>query len=859
MQPTLHDLFDVQAAREPDRPAVVSEGRAVSYGTTAVQVRRLSEMLVTSGVGPGDLVEVSRAPGVQGVVDLLALWRLGAVPDFRPPRSASVGVEPPPSGGGIRVTAAAPAGDIRGGAGVVVGTRALAGQVRWATRRWGIRPDDRVLCAARTPAQFCFDAFLALAAGACVVSADPDDDPDAVAALLVAERVTVAPLGADLAARLVPGTRWTHGGAVRLVVCHDAPEPLPGPDGPPDGPGAVQVWSTYGLSAVGSVLAAGRRRPAAAGEPAGVLAGRPVDQVRLSVLDPSGEPAPAGAAGELHVGGAAAPLTLGTDARTTADHLVPDPFGPPGTRMLRTGRAARWTATGDLQLVDATGDPDAALAAYAPPDRPLTAAESAVADVWAQVLGVRPTGPHDDFYALGGYSLLVLQLADRLRRVGGTPIPIGDLFRAATVAEQAALLPDQGRVTAPGEDVVDARLAPDVRIGADLGSVVDVRTAATGRPRRVLLTGGSGFLGAFLLARLLEVEEDLRVVCLVRAGSPAEAARRLERNLRAYLLPTAALDRVEALPGDLELPRFGLGPAAFAELGTRLDLVVHNGARVNLADPYARVRGANVHGTHEVIRLAAPRALPVHLVSTASVPPGEGAVPPAGAGGYVRSKWVAEQLVRRAHEAGLPTAIYRPSRVTGDTATGAGHGEDAFWTVVKACLELGLVPQGEPWDGLQADLVPADYVAAAVVHLALNVPADGSVYTLANPTPVPVRDVLDRARAAGYPLSDVSGPQWQARLAAAAAGAFAGSAVPAAAVLAVMADPEQLSSRQPLDLAGAQRALAGAGITCPPVGPDLLDGYLRFFASSGQWPAPAPGHEPPLHGEVAVPLDGSPR
>ncbi|MFE9222668.1 SDR family oxidoreductase [Streptomyces lavendulae] len=79
----------------------------------------------------------------------------------------------------------------------------------------------------------------------------------------------------------------------------------------------------------------------------------------------------------------------------------------------------------------------------------------------------------------------------------------------------------------------------------------------------------------------------------------------------------ALATRVTALPGDLEAPRLGLPEETFTHLAEVIDVVCHNGARVNHLDPYGRPRAANVEGTREVLRLAAThRVKPVHYVSS---------------------------------------------------------------------------------------------------------------------------------------------------------------------------------------------------------------------------------------------------
>src|SRR5262249_19684535 len=123
-------------------------------------------------------------------------------------------------------------------------------------------------------------------------------------------------------------------------------------------------------------------------------------------------------------------------------------------------------------------------------------------------------------------------------------------------------------------------------------------------PSDVLLTGATGFLGAFLLAELLR-DGRATVHCLVRAPDRSIARARIERHLASYgLWDEAMRDRIAPLPGDLGRPALGLSPNQFGELAERVEVVYHNGARLNFVQPYASLRDVNVGGTAEVLRLA---------------------------------------------------------------------------------------------------------------------------------------------------------------------------------------------------------------------------------------------------------------
>lgn len=72
---------------------------------------------------------------------------------------------------------------------------------------------------------------------------------------------------------------------------------------------------------------------------------------------------------------------------------------------------------------------------------PRTPLEEVVAASWSQVLGIEQVGIHDDFFALGGHSLLTMQVTSRLRTALQVEVPLRTFFEASTVAQLAEIIP----------------------------------------------------------------------------------------------------------------------------------------------------------------------------------------------------------------------------------------------------------------------------------------------------------------------------------------------------------------------------------------------------------------------------------
>ncbi|MFE2914000.1 thioester reductase domain-containing protein [Kitasatospora indigofera] len=497
-----------------------------------------------------------------------------------------------------------------------------------------------------------------------------------------------------------------------------------------------------------------------------------------------------------------------------------------------------------------TGDEGGADNAYV---APRTSVEAQLARIWQDLLGLSTVGVETSFFDLGGDSLTVLQMAAQVREVYDVRLDLRRMFEDPTVAQLARMVSSQAdpAVTGAGNPrgVGTEEMRADAVLPADIVPDEDALPAATGPYRNVLLTGGTGYTGAFLLRELLD-RSQADVWVLVRADGPEQAARRVLENLAEYgLVRDGDRERVIGVPGDTGRPYLGLSREDHHRVAAEVEMIIHNAAISSWIVPYAKIKPVNILGAQEVLRLACrSRIKPVHFISTTGVYPGhlgerrweeepltesDGVV-----GGYRQSKWVADSLMTAARERGIPTQVYRPGAITGSQVTGACATETFINHLIKGCIQLGAYLDYD----LLLDLVPVDYCAASVVHLALGGVHAEPVFNLPSSRPAGMNELFELIVDFGYPLRRLDYRDWYQELSAALERGeenemryylpLFGADRPAEEVGFAGAKPEFAAEK-------LHEALAGSGIECRPVDRDLFHLYLQYFVSTGYLPAPS--------------------
>jgi len=578
----VHERFVARARELPDRVAIATTDGAISYAQLEARSARIAADLVRRGIGPENSVGLF-ADGSPGMIAaVLGILRAGAafVPLDRlaPPqrhqaiiaaaKPAALFAPTPAAQTALAELAAANSlpvldGDATGVAaaprvsvhpehpayilftsgstgepkGIAIPHRALANHMAWIIDALGITQHDRLL--QRTPLGFdasIWEVFAPLMTGACLVQCAPDANFDVEGLLdtLVRGEVTVTQTVPGLLQALMD-VGLTQAKSLRVLCC--------GGDAVP-----ARLWNEVAMLAHGepvnlygpteTCIDASWWRGTCAATKA-VPIGRPIDGTDMFIVD-GGSLAPAGVAGELHIGGAGLARGYIHQPQATAAVFVPHPWARvPGARAYRSGDFAFWDRDGVVNFIgrkddqvklrgvrvqleeiraamlqhasvreclvtlppaeqgrqellafvelqagrqsgDDAGDelmndwkrhlrarlPDVMVPTHfvvlgamprtasgkldrnalsgmrATPQRnaPRTPTERKIATIWMQLLNLREIDTEQNFFALGGHSLLLTKVVARVAEELNVQVPLRGLFDAPTLAGFAEMV-----------------------------------------------------------------------------------------------------------------------------------------------------------------------------------------------------------------------------------------------------------------------------------------------------------------------------------------------------------------------------------------------------------------------------------
>lgn len=404
----------------------------------------------------------------------------------------------------------------------------------------------------------------------------------------------------------------------------------------------------------------------------------------------------------------------------------------------------------------------------------------------------RPCTAYDNFFEMGGQSILFLRLQAKLKRNFKTIPPLAMLFQAPTPLLISRLIYDwstnltaakcrqtQDRISRI-DWVKEAFLPDDARY-----QYTPVKLISPQEYTSILVTGLESFVGVHVLAQLITTYKGATFHILGTDGA-WDTLKLLERLDQMRLLDhrlneAIRMSKFNFLQDSLMEPHFGLEYEAFKELGTSIQAIYHIGVHVSLLKSYGELKRANVNTVLDLIELASygRTRTSINCLSTWSVPhlqshektklvKGSVNSGPTSAANYepsddaelfyFKSRWVAEKLLSSAAERGFNISIFRASAISGNTKTALPPPqEDLVKQMIVEMVDSAQIPDFKTSTNSKhftppfvVDFVPVDYVADTLVAISSSPSAqqhrfekEVKVYHVCNQQPLLLRQLAD--------------------------------------------------------------------------------------------------------------------
>lgn len=413
--------------------------------------------------------------------------------------------------------------------------------------------------------------------------------------------------------------------------------------------------------------------------------------------------------------------------------------------------------------------------------------EHEIASIWEELFRIDRVGVLDNFYELGGDSLIAFSLVSELQK--HFVISVTDVYDFPTISALAEKLKYQcgdlrGKIEGSKAkfkeylqfektmkdlepDFISYRKRNEQCAGIDLSS--------DRRYSDILLTGSTGYFGIYLLMELLE-KTDSNIYTVIRAQSDQKAEERLIHKLEFYFgkdIYEKYKGRIFALKGDLASEQFGIQPADYVRLAGIVDCIINSAAKVEHYGKYDEFYKINVGGVNEVVKFANQgRKKDIHHISTIATGLGniEGTdnklfteydfdMGQKTDNYYILTKAEAGKILVEARQDGINVNIYRIGDAVFDSRTGRFQEniENNFiYLMMRAMLKLKAMPELGT-EIILFDFAFIDYLARAVVLLLTRASLNNELFHVFNPMDVTFKDFIEEADYIGM---DICGMQF---------------------------------------------------------------------------------------------------
>ena len=411
---------------------------------------------------------------------------------------------------------------------------------------------------------------------------------------------------------------------------------------------------------------------------------------------------------------------------------------------------------------------------------PKTKLQNQLVNIWEKVLNTKPIGINDNFFALGGDSLLAMNLSVELLQISNK-ISYSDIFRYPTIAEL------EYKIASNIEDPLFSKIESlSESYETILKNNKNTERITNWHPKSVLLTGATGFLGIHILDELLR-NEKCNIYCIIREETGLTSRAKLHQKLNYYFgnKYNEMIDkRIFAVTGDITKSGFGLPQDSLIELANSVDLVINCAANVSHYGKYSSFYESNVTSVKNTVDFCSSFNIKLYHISTISITglkldssylsnkkrrwfireennkvifdESSLYVGQIIENVYERSKFEAECLILDAINNGADAYILRMGNLMPRYKDGVFQeniGDNAFINRLIAFAKLGVCPNYLLSEKLE--FTPVDEAARAIYKLVTHPSNTNRIFHLYNSNYVPIKKLLKIFKSLGCDIDIV--------------------------------------------------------------------------------------------------------
>lgn len=391
---------------------------------------------------------------------------------------------------------------------------------------------------------------------------------------------------------------------------------------------------------------------------------------------------------------------------------------------------------------------------------PRSEKEQKIIDAFEQVLGINKISINEDFFEIGGDSIMAMEVVSKLKK--DFYIHVNNIFEWPNAIELAKnitfnkdnldmlisrLKNTNTQSTFSTSDEVE--FEKELRIyrkNIEQYSIINKEDII--KYNNILLTGSTGYLGTYLLREILE-HTDSKVHLIIRGNSEEEARTRIIDKMNYYFdknLYEKYITRIAVYIGDLTKEHLSICDNTYKFLCEKIDCIINSAANVSHFGKYEDSYEANVLTTKRLIEFARTgKTKDFNHISTLGVAEGnienvtlkaftedDCDVNQHMTAVYPKSKLEAEKLLYSERERGLCVNIFRIGNILFDSTTGkfqSNKEQNAIYSIIKSFVKLGLIPEGF---GSNTIISCVDYISEAILLLFNKAALRNETYHLEN-------------------------------------------------------------------------------------------------------------------------------